>query len=479
MRVWKCLLALCLLFLVGESAAARTAAITVNTSGSGITIPSDFVGLSIEVGDFVGGYYQGIGNWTVGASTLNGASFINLAKLLPAAGWVRVGGSTANAGTAPTITPTMASNLHAFTTAFGWSKLIYDLDLVANDSTTAATTATNLASAFTASNVIFQFGNEPSGNFTAANYATAWNSYYTAVTGAVAGAGYAAIDDIINIGWGNPLTVVGTLTPGLAGTTVSQQQYAFCRGTWANPTASILLSSILVNPYSASPQGPGWFGATNNGAGYLYALGLTKGAPIRMTETNNICLSGQSGVSDRLVGGVYMLDEMMILANAGWAGINVHQSYGISAGNVIAVYNPFVQQPDGGFSPNSTFYAMYMFSQITGQQILPSSVGGNGNVACLATKGGNGNANIICVNNDPFAPVSLTFNQSGAWTTAKILGLQDGDGQGCYSASLTLGGQPIGEGGTWTGSPSTVSNGTSGGIANIPPCGAALIQIQP
>lgn len=387
---------------------ARTATVVANVAGSGITIPSNFVGLSSETIDFTNGFYQGSsGSWTSAGNTGFAASYINLAKLLGANGVFRIGGGTSDAATAPTISAGMATNLNTFLTALGagWT-LIYGLDLVANDTATAATTASNLATAVGVNNVTFQFGNEPSlGALSAAQYETRWNSYYTAVSGAVGGVHVGAVDDIMNVGWGSVPTVVAALTPGVAGMSfISQHWYSFCNGSWASPVPAVLLSSIIVNANAATAAGPGYFAGANNGAGYLANNGKYGSVLQRMSETNTICSHGTAGMSDRMMASTWFINLAMILASNGWAGMNVHGTWGQTPN--VGIYNPLVIQLDGNFGPGTVFYGMFLFSKIVGQQIVPSAASG-GNVTAIATKGGGGNANIIIVNNDVGNPVSV------------------------------------------------------------------------
>lgn len=439
--------------------------VSANVAGSGVTIPADFVGISAETGDFTAGFYQGTtGNWTSNGFTGTAASYINTLKLLGSHGVFRIGGGSSDAATAPTITAGMSTNLNSFLAALGanWT-LIYGLDLIANDTTAAATTATNIATAVGVANVIFSFGNEPGLNgFTTATYATRWNSYWTAVSGAVTNVKVAAIDDVINPGWGSQPTVIAALTPGLAGLTeVSEHWYIMCRDTFTSPVPSILIGEVYQEQFAA-------MSASNLGQ-YLINTFSYGAKPQRMTETNTICARGQSGMSDRLVAATWFLNSAMVLANYGWAGINIHSVWWGGLG----IYNPIQIAADGNFIAAPIFYGMYLFSRIEGEQIIPSSVGGKGNVAAIATLGAGGNANIIAVNNDVSNSVMVTPGQSAAWSTATVLSLS---GTGCSDASPTLGGQSIGESGAWTGTTTTIGNGAS---ISIPPCGAALIKIQP
>ena len=453
------------------SSSIKTASVQVDLTGSGGTIPTNFVGISGEVGDFVNGFYQGTsGQWTSNGFTGNAASYISLVNLLGSTGSFRLGGGSADTATAPTITAGMSTNLNSFLVALGanW-KLIYGLDLVANDTTTAATTASNISTAVGVNNVVFQFGNEPSLNgFTSATYTARWNSYYTAVRASVATANTAAIDDEINLGWGNMPTVAAGLTPGVAGLSfISMHWYSFCNGTWTGFVPAIVLSSIRVNRYAGNV-----FGGANQGIGYLannYALGSTGQ---RMSETNSICSRGQTGMSNAMVASAWFLNTAIVLASNGWLGMNVHTVWTGGMG----IYNPVIITADNNFKAGTVFYGMYLFTKIQGQQIVPSAVGGGANVSAIATKGGGGNANIIVVNNDVTNAVVVTLNQSSAWSTASVLSISDSDGNGCASTVPVVGGASIGESGSWSGSSYTISNGKS---LQLPPCGAALVQIQP
>jgi hypothetical protein len=90
------------------------------------------------------------------------------------------------------------------------------------------------------------------------------------------------------------------------------------------------------------------------------------------------------------------------------------------------------------------------------------------------TAGGGGNANIIAINNDVNSGAIVTPAQSAAWTTATVLQIK-GNG-GCSEPHPTIGGQPIGESGTWSGATTTINNGQA---ILLGPCESALIAIQP
>jgi hypothetical protein len=453
----------------GDSPSIRQASINVNLASTSFTIPSNFIGLSGSVGDFVNGFYQGAsGTWTSNGVTASASSFLSVFNLLwPSGCLFRLGGSSADTATAPNITSGMASNLNTFIAAMGSSgcSLIYGLDLVANNPTAAASTALTLTGAISPSITTFQFGNEPSLNgFTGSAYISRWNTYYAAVTGSVSGASYAAIDDLVNGNLGVPADIAASLTPGLGGLKyITEHWYPFCKNTVISPNAPALLNAPFVQQQSVNLSGAG-------NMGYLISQNQVPAFTLRMTETNSICVGGQAGMSDRLMGATWFLELAIILAKNGWSGLNIHNEWN----SFVGVYNLVVAQPDQNFLPTPEFYGLYLFSKITGQQIVASSVTGSAPVQAIATKGINGNANIIAVNSDPWLPANVTVDQSSAWTTATLLQVKGS--AGCSEANPIIGGQPFGESGSWSGSSSSLARGAS---ILLGPCEAALISIQP
>lgn len=426
--------------------------VSVNLTSLQNTIPSNFVGIRGEVGDFVNGLYQG----TTGAN----GSFMNIAKMLGANGVFSLGGNSAENATAPTITSGMASNLNSFLLGIGagWT-LSYDLDSVANNSSAAATTATTIASAVGTANVVFQFGNEPSTNWTQSNYITLWNSYYTAVTGAVSGVKLAATDDGMLSGTMNQQSTFAALTGGSAGLQYISSHYYSSASCAVLVSATVLLATVTKsNPFTNFEP---WSNPSQQ----------------RMTETNTICGKGfPGGNSDRLMASTWYIDTAIILASAGWLGMNT-QSYYLGQ----SYYNIANQQADTNYLPSPIFYGMLLFSKIEGQQIATSSittssVNDSSTLLAMATKGVNGNANIIVANNDTVNPAIVVPSQSSGWSSASVLAVTSGAGNGCSDFTAKIGGKAIGESGVWTGSSYTITNGQS---ISLGPCESAFIQILP
>jgi hypothetical protein len=436
----------------GHSQPPATATVYVDLTRTGLTIPQNFVGFSVENSDFEYGYF-----------TASNTTLIGMLQRIGANGVLRIGGNTQDvAVTAPSVTTTNMGALAGFISAVGpgWTT-IWGLDGLLNNASVAATQASTIATALGVNNVVFQFTNEPvdSSNFTTSTFASMWNAYYTAVTSAVPGVKLAAWDDQ---NFTSTPTVIPTLTPGMAGMTMITQHWYGDAAKGVNITASQLISQIAganTNPFSVSLY------QNNQWAGTI---------PQRLTESNSHAHGGQSGLSDTLAASAWYLNEAISFASHGWVGIDTHSVMN-GTNPVVAWYNPLKLQPDSGWGPGPIFYGQYLFSRIEGQTTALVAITGGG-VNALSTVGTNGNANIVVVNNNVYSPTTVTPSQSGAWTTAHVLLVQDSDGAGCASAAPLVGGQPIQEGGVWTGAPYTISNGQS---VTLPPCGAALISILP
>ena len=410
------------------------------------TIPSNFVGLSLETQDIIADTIY------TGSNT----SLQNLVKLLGPNGILRVGGTSQDTGhqgnPTPALTQRIANDLAGFNSALGsgWS-LIYGLDLGSNNPSEAVTQAGYIINAFGIGNVIFQIGNEPDNWYSPSTYTSMWNDYFSSLSTSYPSIIFAAPDvaELISIAQHYAVS----LTPGISGlSSLSAHFY----GVGCNPV-SISYASYLANPASQA-----W---TAN-----YAPGK-----LRLTESGGICAGGQLGYTNVLLQATWYLNTAIAMANDGWVGFNYHSVMTPYApwGGRISYYNPYSVQDDKGYSPTPVFYGMLLFSKIEGQQIVGTSLLGPSTVKAISTKGAGANANILIVNNDTSYPLLAKPDQSNIWSTAEIYVINSS--VGCVDTSPALNGYVIGEGGSWAGSPAILNRGDSISIA---PCGAALVEIQ-
>ncbi|UFW75198.1 hypothetical protein [Bradyrhizobium sp. WU425] len=438
----------------------RALSIKANLAAGGLTIPSDFIGYSFNTTTMLKGLLNG-----------SATSLINLAKMVGSSGRLRVGGSDQDWSPAPNLTPQLASDLGAFVTALGagW-KCLYGLDLAINDPALAATQAGYL-DAVMGSKVSFHFGNEPmaSGYLNTGNYAARWNSYYSSLIAALPAAALMAPDEL---SFSPVPTLVNGLTPTKNGLAAITMHWYVALGT--PHTAEGLIATIRANILSVT-----------NTTGFFNNNEWAGSVPQVVTESNSFSGGGLPGVSDRLCAAIWYLNQAMVFAKGGFAGLCTHNnlawdgSSGWANGPVVGAVKPnaygaLLVQPDLiSCAPGAIFYGIYLFSKVLGQQILKAQTDSNANHTSLATLGPNGSANILIANNDTVNSLVVTPDQTSVWTSANVLMLS---GSGPYDAAPTLGGASIGVGGTWGGAPTPINFGQT---VTIPPCCAALIQIQP
>ena len=186
-----------------------------------------------------------------------------------------------------------------------------------------------------------------------------------------------------------------------------------------------------------------------------------------------------NGITNVLMAATYYLSLAQSAFSGGYLGIDpldviIPQLWGDGLTRP-AYYNQFIQEPDGGYGPAPMFYGMYLFAQLEGQTSISTTVDPSLNnfASVNATRGPNGNANILVVNINTNQQITVAPQQTQPWSTANVYLLS---GQSCTDPKPVLNGEPIGEGGAWAGHPISIANGAS--IA-IPACGAALIEIQP
>lgn len=465
-RFWGCAVFLastfCFFFSITAPAQDRSAhtAVTLRAdlSATGYAVPSNFVGFSFEVGDLVAGYF------TAAQTTL-----VGLLHMLGAHGHIRFGGNSSDSAPPPALTQDLANSLHAFVTAIGagWTPIVYGLDgcyynVSPGDATRiAAAQAGYLAKSFRASNVVFQFGNEPvnygTGCFTASAYSAMWQATYTAVAGAVSGAKYAAPDDN---GAPNAKALVTSLKLPLSTLYAVTQHWYFSGGT---PSLPQLLRSVPANTRTptADLRLPQYF----SGVG---------GVKVAMTEANTISGGGKHGISDVMAAATWYIDLAIALANAGYSWVDTHNRFVTGGNNGNAWYNGIIHEQNGDFRAGPEFYGQYLFSKIEGEVTvnLEAVSGDEANLTAIAAMNETGNANILIVNNDTDRSVAVTPDQSATWRDGSVL-LMHGDG--CGDPHPIVGGAAIGDGGAWRGSTAAISYG---GTVTLGPCEAALVSIQ-
>ncbi len=92
----------------------------------------------------------------------------------------------------------------------------------------------------------------------------------------------------------------------------------------------------------------------------LRAASRRSGIPWRMCETNSFFGGGLEGVSDTMVGALWTLDYMLLLAQYGCAGVNIET--GVNQLGFISPYSPVQDDGHGLNSAGAPYYGMLAFS---------------------------------------------------------------------------------------------------------------------
>ena len=416
-----------------NSAVAQVVTVTAHQNSPGPTIPADFIGISSEWQDFVSSNIY----------TPSNTSLINLLKLLGPKGVWRIGGGSADNDPPLQVTQKIANEVGAFASAIGWN-LIIDLNARASADVDAQQ-ARIWSSGAPNQNIAFQVGNEPEYIFN--RDGQAWANNFNATYNKVSNTNWAGPDTagLSLIGWAD-LTI-----PTSAGMKyVTGHKYS-----WVNH-GDLNLTPDRVTADAVLPNLPG----------------------TRLTEWGIVADGGLNGVTNTLVAATYYLKLAQSAITNGFTGLNPHnvlvpEQWGDGQPPRLAYYNQVEQLPNGEWGPAPMFYGMWLWSQLVGQQTIATTAPDLDSLASItATNGAGGNANILVVNGDTANQVVVRPRQTSSWSYANIYIVS---GNSCTDPAPTLNGHKIGAGGVWSRTAKVITKGRS--IA-IPPCAAALIEMQ-
>lgn len=105
------------------------------------------------------------------------------------------------------------------------------------------------------------------------------------------------------------------------------------------------------------------------------------GAPYRATEVNSCSSGGMKGVSDAFASALWVADYMLQVAQAGFAGVNIH------GGGIEGVYSPIVGDAETGFTARPITFGMRFANEFAGANCLDCKAAVNGkNVSVYAAR---------------------------------------------------------------------------------------------
>jgi len=431
---------------VGDPASGLSSPITIAASSIVpiATIPSDFLGFSFDVGSaggFLGGYF-----------TPTNTKLIALMGKLGQSGSIRIGGSNSNWTPASSITTANVRSLHRFMQALGsgWT-LIWGLNIYTDSAADAVSEVGLIEGIFGSGVATYQLGNEPDGHkdkLTQAQWLSAWGTYYSAIHVAYPDARFAGPDIYdpggVGVGW------TAAFVSAYANDVELITQHLYTNNVKNATLANYMLSGIKK-----------W--QTQQFAQKAIASPL----PIRKTENNDIVGGGTAGLSNGDISIAWMAADEIFLAEAGWAGINIHAS---PIGNVYAP----LHYSDGTWTVWPKFYAMMLCSAANGAGLLPFKMQGGGlmQFGMAFKNAGAGNIQFLVTNTDAQYSALFRVSQRGKFATQSVL---IASGPSATSTMATLGGAAINADGSWSGSPISQPYGT---VFTLPPASAALITLQ-
>ncbi len=436
-RRWVSVAAAAVLVMAGQAVAGPAGAgvppttITVDRAHPFGELPSDFVGLSYEMrelstlcttpGDCVGNFDAPHGNLV--------ALYHNLGRLN-----VRIGGNQLDRDTlwvpagqqppnplpewvADVVTPADIARLSKVLRATGW-KAEVGINLAHFDPALAADQARSMFSLLGSRLSGVECGNEPNhyaGRYRPVPYGFAEHK----------------------LDWEACANLVGSnriAAPDLSGPTGTAEWFSmFAQAEHArinmltvhNYTGATTITQLLSPQIRAKE--------VNDVAPQLVAA-KSVNLPIRLDETNSAVGGGIAGMSDVYASALWGLDYNLVLAQAGFAGINLHGGFGVCGAPLFngrfQRYTPICaaneqDRLDKVYKAMPLYYGMWMATRMGSGQFLPVTVSSDRNVTAYAVRGRDGRLRIAVIEKDETAgaPVPVTISVGGHSGSASVLHL--------------------------------------------------------
>jgi hypothetical protein len=156
--------------------------------------------------------------------------------------------------------------------------------------------------------------------------------------------------------------------------------------------------------------------------------------PVRLDETNSAVGGGIAGMSDVYASALWGLEYNLVLARAGWAGVNLHGGFGVCGAPLFngrfQRYTPICAATDADnqakiYQAMPLYYGMYMATRMGTGQFLPVTVSSDRNVTAYAVRDHEGHLRIAVLEKDDTsgAPVPVSIAVSGGSDSASVIRL--------------------------------------------------------
>jgi len=439
-------------FASGGSRTHSTVTIALSPNNPGAAIPEDFSGVSYETSALLGGGYFRSSNQPL----LRMFSILGVKNL-------RIGGNNSDRGKMPSQSEIAA--MLDFANAANL-KLIYSLRLKTFDPAGAATTANFILNSNPTGLVCFAIGNEPDlyrRGYPA--YKSDAQAYFSAITDSRARFCGPDVTD------GASSWVVSYANDFASGRRIAlAARHNYFGGNGQSISASgardLMLSAGFVRKYQSShdayvPQ--------------VLATGLT----YRLLETNNFYNGGCPGASNAFASALWGLDYMYWWATHQAAGINFHTGDHVSGATTS--YALF-QTSSSGYHVHPLGYGVKAFDLGGHGRIVPVTVGNPDGVNLTAY-------GVLAADNSLFVTIINKTHESGAATANVIIQpggsyasgevwlLQAPNNDVSVTDGETLGGAPIGDDASWTGTPTALTSSGGGFLLTLSPATAAVVKL--
>lgn len=209
--------------------------------------------------------------------------------------------------------------------------------------------------------------------------------------------------------------------------------------------------------------------------------------PIRLDETNSAVGGGIDGVSNVYASALWAMDYNLVMAQAGYAGLNFHG--GLSVCNAplfngkFQRYTPICAANEADrqariYTVEPEYYGLYMATRMGSGRFEPVTVTSDHNVTAYAVRGDDGRLRIAVIEKDPTGaaavPVTISIGRRGG--TAQVLRLT---GQALDSAAgVSVQGSTVDRSGHLTpGRPDRVPVDDGTVRLDVPTGSAAIITV--
>ena len=156
--------------------------------------------------------------------------------------------------------------------------------------------------------------------------------------------------------------------------------------------------------------------------------------PIRMDETNSAVGGGIAGVSDVYASALWAMDYNLVMAQAGFAGLNFHGGFGVCGAPLFngkfQRYTPICAANEAAmrakiYTAMPEYYGLYMATRMGPGRFLPASVSSDRNVTAYAVRGDDGRTRVAVIEKDDTSggplPVSIDVGRGNG--TAEVIHL--------------------------------------------------------